>query len=324
MADGFFDIPENPRPDNGSCHFLVAKDGVRLRYGRFEPPPGVHRGTVVILSGRNESIEKYFETIRDLNRRGLACIKMDWRGQGGSGRLLRDGERGHVRSFEEYVQDLDQLFTKVVLPDCRGPHFILAHSTGALIALLAAPILTNRVRRMVLLAPFLSVVGLPLGMKDISRLTSALYWLGFGRIYAYGGPRPAELPPFEANKLTSDPRRYARNMALTRTFRELGLGGPTVAWVRAACIASRKVSTLAFRESFRIPTLFIAAGADEVVLRQAVEDYARSLRTGRLVTIDGARHEILQEADLYREQALAAFDAFVPGSNADRYAVTEA
>ena len=44
----------------------------------------------------------------------------------------------------------------IVLPDCRGPYFMLAHSTGALIALLAAPSMVNRVQRMVLVAPFLS------------------------------------------------------------------------------------------------------------------------------------------------------------------------
>ncbi|MEP4420111.1 MAG: alpha/beta hydrolase, partial [Nitratireductor sp.] len=29
----------------------------------------------------------------------------------------------------------------------------------------------------------------------------------------------------------------------------------------------------------------------------------------------GARHELLQEADIYREQLLAAFAAFVPGTD---------
>jgi lysophospholipase len=38
------------------------------------------------------------------------------------------------------------------------------------------------------------------------------------------------------------------------------------------------------------------------------------LKAGHVVTIPGARHELLQEADIYREQALAAFDAFIPGS----------
>ena len=50
--------------------------------------------------------------------------------------------------------DLDQFFEEIVLPDCRGPYYILAHSTGSLIALLAAPSMVNRVRRMVLVAPF--------------------------------------------------------------------------------------------------------------------------------------------------------------------------
>ena len=46
-----------------------------------------------------------------------------------------------------------------------------------------------------------------------------------------------------------------------------------------------------------------------------IEDLARRLRNGSLLTIDGARHEILQEADIFREQFFAAFDAFVPGSD---------
>ena len=45
--------------------------------------------------------------------------------------------RGHVDSFYDYAADLDQFFEEVVLPDCRGPYYILAHSTGSLVALLA-------------------------------------------------------------------------------------------------------------------------------------------------------------------------------------------
>jgi lysophospholipase len=59
----------------------------------------------------------------------------------------------------------------------------------------------------------------------------------------------------------------------------------------------------------------VACGADAVVSTPAVERYAARLRAGSLITIDGARHEVLQEADIYREQFLAAFDAFIPGSD---------
>jgi lysophospholipase len=65
----------------------------------------------------------------------------------------------------------------------------------------------------------------------------------------------------------------------------------------------------------QIPLLIIAPGTDQVVSTRAVEAYARRLRLGSLLMIDGARHEILQEADIYREQLFAAFDAFIPGSD---------
>ncbi|TGT54009.1 alpha/beta hydrolase, partial [Mesorhizobium sp. M2E.F.Ca.ET.166.01.1.1] len=64
----------------------------------------------------------------------------------------------------------------------------------------------------------------------------------------------------------------------------------------------------------QIPLLIVAAGADRVVSTRAGEAYGRQLRLGSLLMIDGAQHEILQEADLYREQFLAAFDAFIPGT----------
>ena len=63
-----------------------------------------------------------------------------------------------------------------------------------------------------------------------------------------------------------------------------------------------------------MPTLIVAAGADRVVSTKAVEAYARKLRVGSLLMIDGAEHELLQEKDIYREQLLAAFDAFIPGT----------
>ena len=80
---------------------------------------------------------------------------LDWRGQGGSDRLLRDRSAAMSAASTIMSRDLDQFFEEIVLPDCRGPYYILAHSTGALIALLATPSLVNRVRRMVLIAPFL-------------------------------------------------------------------------------------------------------------------------------------------------------------------------
>ena len=307
MPDLLREIPENPVPDGALANMMTAGDGRKIRYAHF--PLHARHGTVVVLPGRNECIEKYFETISDLARRGFASVAIDWRGQGGSERLLRDPRRGHVESFNEYVSDLDQFFREVVLPDCRPPYTVLGHSMGALIALLAAPDLANRVRRMVLCAPLLKICA-PVSMSSLRALAGFLHGIGLGGVYIAGQSRRGKETPFRPNQLTSDAARYARNQQLIRAFPELFVGGPTAAWLNAACAAARRVCDPDFMASIHLPILFLAAGIDTVVSTPAIERYARDLRAGKVLTIDGARHELLQEQDLYREQVLAAFEAF--------------
>lgn len=311
--DFFHQIPGNPMPEQATGGYFTTRDKKKIRYALFPPTQRPHHGTVIVLTGRNECIEKYFETAHDLGQRGFTTATFDWRGQGGSDRLIGDPHRGHVRSFYDYTRDLDQFFEDVVLPDCREPYYILAHSTGSLVALLAAPSLVNRVRRMVLLAPFLTYTGYPISMKNIRRLATFLSWIGLGRMYAAWGARQPK-QPFATNRLTTDIGRYRRNTLLLDTYPQLALGGPTVSWVRAACKAVDIVRTPEFMGSLQIPMLFIGAGSDEVVSTRAIADYAHRLRGGTMLTIAGARHELLQEAEKFREQLFAAFDAFIPGT----------
>jgi lysophospholipase len=311
----FHEIPGNPTPERATAGFMTARDGLRLRYARFGATGRPLKGTVIILPGRNECVEKYFETISDLSARGLGSAIVDWRGQGDSGRMLRDPARGYVDNFYEYVRDLEQFFEEMVLPDCRGPFYMLGHSTGSLVALLAAPSMINRVRRMVLTVPLLSLAGLPFSTPTVRRIAGALYAVGLGSMYMAGGPRPRETKPFSTNVLTTDHTRYRRNSLLYETYPQLALGGPTVAWVRAACTAAETVQDPDFIAKMQIPMLVVAAGADAVVSTPVIEYYVRQIKSASLLTIDGARHEVWQEADIYREQLLAAFDAFIPGSD---------
>jgi lysophospholipase len=305
---------DNPVPEGMTADYLDLQDGKRMRYALLPAAGHPLQGTVIILHGRNECIEKYFETMQDLSDRGFGAATFDWIGQGGSDRLLKDPMRGHITDFNRYVSDLNEFFEKVVLPDCRGPYYILAHSTGSLVALLASPALTNRVRRMVLCAPLLGLTDQPLGQNQIKLLTGLLSAIGLGSIYMSGGPRPRETMPFEGNKLTTDPVRYRRNSTLFEQHRQLALGGPTARWVHASCVAGEKVQHPDFKAKIQVPTLIIAAGADRIVSNSTIEKFIIGMRSTALVTIDGAKHELLQEADFYREQVWAAFDAFVPGS----------
>ncbi|MBX3530114.1 MAG: alpha/beta hydrolase [Rhizobiaceae bacterium] len=314
MTAELFEIEGNPIPENAVSGRLTMRDGVSVRYARFAATGRPLKGTVIIVTGRNEYIEKYFETIRDLSARGLGTLIFDLRGQGLSDRLISDPARGYVADFDDYAGDVEELFERVALPDCRGPFFLLGHSIGATIGLLVAPAMVNRIRRMVLLGPLLGYPQLPVSTATLRRVTGALHVLGLGRIYASRTRDRRAVTPFAVNKLTTDHTRYERNLTLRRLHPELALAGPTASWVYASCRAIEKIEDPDFLARINVPTLIMAAGADEVVSTPAIERLVMRLRAGSLITIDGARHEMLQESDLYREQVLAAFDAFVPGS----------
>jgi lysophospholipase len=314
MSAELFEIEGNPVPENAFVDRLTMRDGVSIRYARFAATGRPLKGTVIIVTGRNEYIEKYFETIRDLSERGLGTLIFDLRGQGLSDRLISDPARGYIDDFRDYARDLEEIFEKVALPDCRGPFFLLGHSIGAVIGLLAAPAMVNRIRRMVLLGPLLAYPQLPISTPTLRRITGAMRLFGLGRTYVTGTRDRRAVTPFAVNKLTTDHTRYERNLTLRRLHPELALAGPTASWVHASCKAIDMIEDPDFLALINVPILIIAAGADEVVSTPAIERLTLRLRAGSMVTIDGARHELLQESDMYREQVLAAFDAFVPGS----------
>lgn len=318
MDDILLATPDNPVPGNHFAGYFEGRGGVKIRYAVFRSAVREAKGTVVLLQGRSESIEKYFETIGDLTARGLWVATFDWRGQGGSGRLLRDPRRGHVARFSDYEADLKQFLEQVVLPDTRLPFFIVAHSMGALVALSQAPELESRIDRMVLAAPFLALAGQVMSQRSISLVanTASLFQLG-GRTFR----KDVTGLPFEGNVLTSDRRRFARNQAICDTHPQLALGPPTARWLKEMLAAITRVSRQEHLTRIRIPTLVLCPTLDPIVPRTVLNALARKFRAGRLIEIDGARHELFNEADRYRAQAMAAIDAFIPGSQAEQTAL---
>ncbi len=255
--------PDNPVPEEAEDGFIPCGE-ILLRYMRLPASAQPLKGTVICLHGRNECIEKYFETANDLAARGFDVVTFDWRGQGGSTRFYRDPARGYVEHFDQYAEDFEAIFEGVALPDCRAPFYVLAHSTGALAALNAAPRMANRIRRMVLIAPLLELANLPISTPTVAFLARLFDALGFGTMYMAGGPRPRETRPFDTNVLTTDPVRYRRNAGIFEAKPELGLGGPTVAWVKAACAAIDRVCDPAWSSAPPFPFLWGAAGGDRV------------------------------------------------------------
>ena len=304
--------PDNPIPDGAEVIGLRTSDGRLLRVATFACPVEAI-GTVALFQGRAEFIEKYFETIQDLRERGFNVVALDWRGQGGSERELANPHKGHVDDFAHYQRDLEALVDKVLSPSWKRPWFALAHSMGAAILLEESHFGRSTFQRLVLTAPMIDIYGLRFP-RATRMLADTLDMLGLGGVFIPGGRATSIMDePFDHNRLTTDPRRLARNAGVLAAAPQLGVGDPTIGWVNAAFRQMKRFEALDYMLRARTPTLTVTSGRDEIVSTRAIENFAARVDLAMLINIPGAKHEITQERDELRDQFWRAFDAFIPG-----------
>jgi lysophospholipase len=297
--------------------FLDA-DGARLRTACFEADPAqARRGVCVLLNGQTEFIEKYFEVIDELRGRGFAVASMDWRGQGGSSRLVPDAPlKVHIRDFAQYDADLCLFMDKIVAPlQTAGQRPIaLSHSMGGHILLNYLSRHSGHIAVAVCCAPMLrfSTRGQPRWL--VHGITEAMVLAGRGTDFVWGmaGRDPLTMS-FDRQIVTSDPTRFQRTKDFLARHPDLRVAGPTWGWVAAAYASLARFEMQGFAQRIATPTLILGAGRDRIVITQAEKDFAARMPDARYLEIEGAEHEILMERDVLRDQFWQAFDGFTQG-----------
>jgi len=305
-------VPSNPVPEGARVGYFETTDRVRLRYALFPRRGPVHKGTICLVQGRTEFIEKYFETIADFQRRGFAVATFDLRGQGGSDRLIRNRHLGFVERFDDYWTDLSSFHARILLPDCPPPFYLVGHSMGGLVCLFAGSRDRLMFDRIFLSAPMVSLDRQPMGMDGMARIAETLSFVGLGSLpAARRSDRAPTRATFPGNPLTSELTRYLRSVDVLEARPDLFIGSPTIRWAAAAMRAMVQAAGDGFPASIKAPVLMLAAARDEVVSPTAIEQLGLRMRTGRHLVIAAARHELFMESDPIRGQVFAAFDAFI-------------
>ncbi|OYU40226.1 MAG: lysophospholipase [Pseudorhodobacter sp. PARRP1] len=290
MSDApLYDIAEGP--EGGRGFWLTAADGVRLRVGLWSHPGA--QGTVLLLPGRTEYVEKYGRAAADLRSRGFATLVIDWRGQGLADRALDDPMSGHVTDFAEYQMDFDEMVGFARAQGLPEPYYMMAHSMGGCIGLRAlmrgAP-----VKAAAFSAPMWGIL-IAAWMRPMAvALSTASRWFKFDGRYAPGTGAKSYVvtAPFTGNTLTSDPEMwdYMRQQALAHP--ELGLGGPTLGWLKAALGECHALTLL---PAPGIPALTALGTQEKIVDTAPIHARMAGWKNGSLDLYPGAEHEVLME-----------------------------
>ena len=292
-------VPGNPPPAGAEVIWVegegVAK--VRMLFAAKENA----RALAIVCPGRTESIEKYFEVCRVLQDKGFAIVCFDWPGQGLSDRPLKNPIRGHVTTFDTYVDALVRGLAKIA---GRAPakKIIVAHSMGSAISMEAMR--TGKVD--VALAAFSAPMwGIPVPppLQLYARSANAV---GFGTFPAQ--PEPKE-EKFEGNPFTHDFEHWGLYRRLVTAEPRLALGQPTIGWVVAALdVCAGFFRPGAVDRLAKTPMLVATATEDVIVEPTSGARLAAKLPMARHLPVQGASHEIFMETDERRAFFWNAFD----------------
>ncbi len=302
-------IPESRVPDGGTGEWFRGAGGLRLRLGWWETQ-GPARGTVFISPGRAEPIEKYYEVVRDLLARGFCVVAHDWRGQGLSARLLPDRLKCHARAADEFLDDYQRLLDSF---EDRAPRpwLMLGHSMGAALNLATLAKGEPRISGALFTNPMLRMKTGRHALWSVNFQTNWQVNHGRGTDYI---PEIFDDPfehTFETDALTHDAARYEIWREQLFACPHLAVGSPTWGWLGFAlkigeALVRDKAKAL---KKIKAPVSIIVSGDDHVINKAFTRPFARKLFKGSCIEIAGAEHEVLIEADDYRRQAFAEFDA---------------
>ena len=107
-----------------------AQDGTSI-YWKGWTPDNAPKAVVHVIHGYAEHIDRYGNVVGELLPAGYAVFGTDHRGHGKS-----EGKRGHVMSFQEFIDDEKQFQRDVIRAKFPNlPCFVLGHSMGSLIAM---------------------------------------------------------------------------------------------------------------------------------------------------------------------------------------------
>lgn len=296
----------SPWADLGHVDTFNGVGGKDIGYISFVEPTATD--AIIILNGRTENYLKYLEAAYDLRGLGMSIYMMDHRGQGHSDRLLSNRDKGYVKSFDDYVEDVKTLVDNVVKPAGHGRIFIIAHSLGGAVATRFAQTYPSKVHALVLSAPMLQINTSPYPESLAYAAARTLTWFWQGESYAPGrGSYSTET--FEEQTLTTSEVRYAMGEEKLVLFPELRLGGPTNRWLSESIWATWKAGWYA--NKLTMPVLLFQAGNDQIVNPGRQNSICSAAPDCELVALPGAEHELLIESDSIRDTVLHRIHLFI-------------
>ena len=251
-----------------------SKDGLKL-FAQSWSPKKESVAVICLVHGLGEHSGRYAHMAAYLIERGFAVIAFDLCGHGRS-----EGQRGHVQSFETFMDDIDLLVEKAGDQFPGKQRFLYGHSLGGLL------VLNYALRRKADLA---GVIASGAGLK--SEVQNQTFKVALSKMLGSVVPKLSMPSGLEANMISRDPEVVEAyvNDPLVHDRATVGLAKNSfeaISWVYENA------------SNFDIPLLLMQGAEDKITFPEGSEEFADLVQCEcTLKSWPGLYHELHNEPE---------------------------
>lgn len=306
MEAATFDFEISEGPGQAEAYWVNAIDNIRLRIAVWNNVPH-NSGTVFVLPGRGDCAEKFGRAASLFAENDFTTLVIDWRGQGGSQRLVEDPLVGHVEKFSDYQTDIMAVVDAAIRLKLPKPWYLVGHSMGACIGLRA---LKNGldVNACAFTAPMWNIKISPLQRLFAWPVSWAAKAIGRGHSYVPGNKTSERKSyvlsvAFEDNRLTNDRLMYNYMVNIATNLPDCQTAAPSLGWLYETLKECRSLSKVSSPD---IPCITFCGDNDDLVDMDAAMDRMSSWGKGTFELVNGSKHDLLSEVPAVRSAVVSA------------------
>lgn len=239
--------------------------------------------SLIIVHGVGEHLKRYLSFAEKLSSINCTCYLYDQRGHGYS-----DGKRGHISKFDNYSNDLLDIYNFVQLESQKHPVFLYGHSMGSIIATQFTLNNQEKIKGLILTGlpfrPSILISGFTLKLiKIISKIVPFL-----------NIPTMINVEDLSHDKNVRD--TYEKDQMINKTV--------TLSWITEFYSALHEIKKNLF--TLELPILIMHGSEDNIAklegAKQAIQIIHSKDKT--LQIFEGKRHELLNELSPTPDQVL--------------------
>lgn len=263
------------------------------------------KGTILLVQGRAETIDKYLSIMYDFSLQGYRVISYDQPYQGYSSNKKKH-ELSWIGKFSDYLKVITSIYNYYHI---EKP-IVIAISMGGMITIQAINKKLISVSKMVLITPMIRITkkGLPSFVaKPIAKVAEIINTFLGNKFSAAFGQKKYEKPKFENNYKTHSIKRLNFYHKWYENPKQNPLGGVTWRWLYE-CYLNEPLKI----DSNNTKVLFLEAEYDHIV-DNAYNDLFIKKSTADIDfhIIHNSYHDLLNETDDIRNKALEIITKFL-------------